>query len=401
MKRLRIAVLCKINTGAPWILLEAREMRRRGHEVVAILPPGNGRLSLALAADGFEVVEAPFDFRFRPNVATVRGLWRLRRLVQGLGVDVLHYHFHATALAARLATIGLPLARVYTSAGPLYLESRTICQVERVLWRLDDVTLCSTADISRRYGRLGCPERRRPVAHFGIDLDRFTPTWLAAGHAAGSPEWAVQRAKARAEIGIDEDAFVAVMVSYVYAPKRLVGRQGHKGHELLLAAWRSFHARHPRSHLLLVGAGWTEVGEKHRQKLLDRFDVAADPSITWAESVLDVRQYYGAADVSLSPSLSEAHGAAREAGAMGIPSIVSDAGGLPETVDARSGWVVPRGDEAALEAALETAYQEFTTGRLAERGGHARRRAAHLFDGQVTVGQVVDILEYAAEGVDR
>ena len=94
-----------------------------------------------------------------------------------------------------------------------------------------------------------------------------------------------------------------------------------------------FRAHHPRAHLLLVGSGWGRAGEAHRKELIARYRVTADPNVTWLASVADVRPCYDAADVSVSPSFSEGHGAATEASAMGVPSIVSDAGGLPETVD--------------------------------------------------------------------
>jgi glycosyltransferase involved in cell wall biosynthesis len=190
------------------------------------------------------------------------------------------------------------------------------------------------------------------------------------------------------------------MVAFVYAPKQLTyNGRGIKGHDVLLTAWRSFHARHPRSHLLLVGGGYQAAGDAHRAELVRRFAVHDDPSVTWTESVADVRPYYRAADLSVSPSLSEGHGAAVEASAMAVPSIVSDAGGLPETVDDSSGWVVPSGDVPALDAALEQAYDEFVAGRLVDRGAQARRRAVRLFDNQAAAVRVAELIERTAEQV--
>ncbi|MFI6159402.1 glycosyltransferase family 4 protein [Micromonospora haikouensis] len=400
--RLRVAVLLKTNTGGRWILPQVDELRGRGHEVVVILPAGDGPLTGELRRRGVRVAESPFDFRVGPGAPA--GLLGLRRLIRRLDPDVLHYHLLASAFAARAATVGLALRRVHMVAGPAYLESRPIRLVERLLWRLDDAIVCGCQHASNRYGAMGCPPHRRPVASYGVNTERFRPDWSAGprpddhpdpgsdGH--GGPAYAEARAKARAELGIADDVFLAVMVAYVYPPRRLVNRgRGIKGHDVLLPAWRRFWSTHPKAHLLIIGDGWGDAGETYRRRLLDRFDVAEDPGITWLTGVDDVRPWYAAADVSVSPSLGESHGAAVEAGAMAVPSIVSDAGGLPETVDEHSGWIVPADDVPALTDALRLAYREFDAGRLPRRGRAARSLMVRRFDNRRSAVAVADVLE--------
>ncbi|MEO3776370.1 glycosyltransferase family 4 protein [Micromonospora sp. B11E3] len=401
-RRLRVAVLLKTNSGGMWILPQVEELRARGHEVVVVLPPGAGRLTAELRRRGVRVEESPFDFRVGPG--SVRGLLGLRRLLRRLAPDVLHYHLLASAFAGRFATLGMSLRRVHMVAGPLYLESPVIRPVERLLWRLDDVVICGCRHASDRYGELGCPPRRRPVATYGVNTDRHRPDWTVPAEPGDGVDFdrrahAEARAKARAELGIGDDTFLAVMVAYVYPPIRLINRgRGIKGHDVLFPAWRRFRERHPKAHLLVVGGGWGEAGAAHRRELIERFGVAGDPGITWLETVEDVRPWYAAADVSVSPSLGESHGAAVEAGAMAVPSIVSEAGGLPETVDESCGWVVPMDDVAALTGALSAAYQEFVAGRLPERGRAARRLMVERFDNRDSAVRVADVVEDVAAG---
>ncbi|WP_258398318.1 glycosyltransferase family 4 protein [Micromonospora noduli] len=384
-RRLRIAVLVKTNAGGMWLLPQVEELRHRGHEVAVVLPPGSGRLSDELERRGIEVLASPYDFTMDRYVPI--GLLRLRALLRRLRPDVVQYHLIASAYAVRLATLGLPVHRVHMVAGPAYLESRLVRSVERMMWRLDDVVICSCRYASVRYGELGCPPQRRPVAVYGVDTDAFSPD-------ATGPD---QRAKLRAELGIDQAAFLAVMVSHVYPPMRLVrSGRGVKGHEVLLAAWRTFRRRHPEAHLLLVGGGWTGAGEDYRRQLSDQFDVTGDPGVTWVESVPDVRPCYAAADVSVSPSLCDGPGSAVEAGSMGVPSIVSAAGGLPEAVTERSGWVVPPADPTALLGALDAAYQGWVAGTLALRGRLARRHVQASFDDLRAAAEVADIVEDVA-----
>jgi glycosyltransferase involved in cell wall biosynthesis len=382
---MRVALVIKTADGGRWTLPHVDELRERGHEVVAVLPPGSdGQLRKALHDRGVDVVQSAFDFRFRPAPATLRGLLGLRRQLRGLAPDALHYHLYASALACRLAALGLDVARVHMVAGPLFLESPLIRTAERALCRLDDVTIGGSEHISRLYRGLGLAAGRTPAIPYGVDVERFAPPSAA------------YRAASRDALCVGDDTFVVCMVAYVYAPKRLVhGGRGIKGHDVLLAAWREFARDRPDARLVLLGGGFDAAGAAHKRRLLGRFDVTADHTIDWHDSVLDVRDCYAAADCSVSPSLSENHGAALEAAAMGVPSIVSDAGALPETVDPASGWTVPRDDPAALAGALREAYADFRAGTLTRRGELARERAERCFAQRPAARAVADLLERA------
>ncbi|MCZ7474329.1 MULTISPECIES: glycosyltransferase family 4 protein [unclassified Micromonospora] len=386
-------MIVKTNYGGLWTIPQACALRDRGHVVVVICPPG-GRLNARLAEAGIRTVASPFSFRFRPTPATVVQLWQLRRLVRRLRVQVLYHHLYAATLAARLATVGLPLARVQFVAGPAFLESRAVRVVERVLWRLDRVIICGTRYTSHRYGELGVPASRRPAVTSGLNLAWATadlPDDTAATRAEA-------RAKARADLGLTPDQFVVIMVAYVYPPRKLAAHRNRafKGHDVLLAAWQKFRSGHPDAVLMLVGGGSDEAGEEHRQDLIRRFGLADDPSVRWIDTADDVRSYYRAADLSVSPSLSEGHGAPPEAALLDVPSIVSDAGGLPETVDETCGWVVPRDDVMMLARALAHAHTEFRSGGLAERGVRARERSWQHFDNRISAVRMAEIVEYAA-----
>jgi glycosyltransferase involved in cell wall biosynthesis len=379
---MKVLVVLKTNEGGLWAVPHVEELRNRGHGVTVVIPPGPGRLRRALDAAGVPVLESPFDFGFRPSPRLLRGLARLRRLIREHRPDVVHYHLYASALAVRFATVGTGIARVHMVAGPLYLESPLIRAAERLLVRLDDVTIGGsdhTADLYRALGRGGDTVRSVP---YGVDTDRFTPPADAL------------RQESREALGVADDELLVVMIAYVYAPKTAVHTdRGIKGHDVLLEAWRRFVADGRRARLLLVGAGFDAAGEAHRSALRERFGIDADPTVSWQDSVEDVRSAYAAADLSVSPSLSENHGAALEAGASGVPSIVSDAGALPEAVPADAGWVVSRGDADALLRALEDADDEFRASALAGRGEAARRHVVTHFDRRAAAARVADILE--------
>ena len=380
---MKVVLLIKTDDGGRWTLPHVDELRERGHEVVAVLPPGSeGQLRKALHDRGVDVVQSAFDFRFRPRPATLGGLLGLRRQLRALGPDVLHYHLYASALAARLAALGWDVAKVHMVPGPLFLESPLIRPVERLLCRLDDVTVGGSEHISRLYRRLGLSAHRTPAIPYGVDVGYFQPPSEA------------YRATARASLAVEDDTFVVVMVAYVYAPKRLVHPGlGVKGHDVLLRAWKDFARNNGNVRLVLLGGGFDAAGAAHKRELKERFNVVKDHTIEWYDSVTDVRDVYAAADVSVSPSRSENHGAAREAAAMGVPNIVTDAGALPETVDPASGWLVPKEDPEALATALREAHADFRAGTLARRGELARERAVRLFAELPNARLVADVLE--------
>ncbi|MEU0885628.1 glycosyltransferase family 4 protein [Lentzea sp. NPDC005914] len=384
-RRLRVVLVLKTNRGCMWTTPHVDALLARGHDVVAVLPPGDGRLRRELVDREVSVVDSPFDFRFRPSLHTLASLLRLRDLLRRLEPDVLHYHLLASALAVRFAGFATGVARVHMVPGPLYLESRLIRLLERITARLDTVTICGSRFTAGRYRELGHSPARTPVVPYGVDTVLFRPP---------SP---AERVEARARIGAG-DAFVVIMVALVYAPKRFVHKgRGIKGHDVLLTAWQRFSADHPNSRLVLVGGGLDEEGAEYRRELFARFRLSDDKSVTWHDSVDDVRPYYAAADVSVSPSLSDNHGAALEAGAMGVPSVVSDAGALPEAVDRATCWIVPKDDPGALVAALKEAYAEHRAGLLAERSCAVRDRVVRFFDSTRAAATVADVVENAAD----
>lgn len=384
----RVGVVVKTAVGGMWILPQVHALRARGATVTVIIPPGQGRLAthleeLTRVDPGVELVRSEFDFRFGPRPSTLSGLVRFRRQLRALHLDAVLYHLYASALAVRLSTVGTGIRRVHMVAGPLYLDSRVIRTAERVLARLDHVLIGGSRYTAERYRALGYPARRLRALPYGVDLARFTP---------GTSE---QSRAERLKLDLPAEAFVVIMVAYVYAPKQLThAGVGIKGHDTLIAAWRSFASTHRDARLLLVGSGFDDAGEEHRRRLIEDLGVSLESiGITWLETVDDVRGAYSASDLSVSPSISDNHGAVLEASACGVPSIVSDAGALPETVDVGStGWMFAAGDAAVLEDRLDDAYSAWREGVIADMGRAARAKAEREFSNTVSADAVADLV---------
>lgn len=380
----RAVFILKTSVGGMWIIPQIHALEEKGYSCAVIIPPAPGRLRQALADLQVEVIDSPFDFRFGLQIESLRGLYALRRLIQRLRPSVLIYHLYASAIAVRVASFAYGVPRVHMVAGPLYLESRFIRFAEGFLRGLDTLLVSGSAYTWTAYeGLLGIEPAIHRILPYGVDTHTFTPKDLDV------------RNKVRASMGVDEDVFVVIMVAYTYAPKASLGKTvGVKGHENLLDAWRLFGEVNPgiSIRLVVVGAGFDVQGEEHRQRLISDSPMSVD----WIDTVSDVRGYYAAADVSVSPSLSENHGAVLEAGATGTPAIVSDAGGLPETVNASTGWVFNRNNVWELVDGLNQALREKLDGTLRDRGERSREFVSAHYDSKASAAKFAELVEGTA-----
>jgi glycosyltransferase involved in cell wall biosynthesis len=232
------------------------------------------------------------------------------------------FHFHGPWAAENLAAGDSSRIRYILRAA---LE-------RRVLRRADAYVVLSSAFRRVLVERYKVPPWDVHVWTPGVALELFTPGDIFS---------------ARERLGIDRRAFVAVCA------RRLVPRMGLDG---LLDAWQQIQGALPAgSQLLLVGDG------PMRDALAER---AGRPPLREGVRLLgrlsdeDLVMAYRAADVAIVPSETlEGFGlVVPEAAACGTPSIVSDVGGLPETIlPLDRSLVVAPGDVAALGARIEAA----------------------------------------------
>jgi spore coat protein SA len=163
-----------------------------------------------------------------------------------------------------------------------------------------------------------------------------------------------------------------------------VGRiEERKGVHVLVDAFERILAARPAARLRIVGphSYWASAPSSFYAALAERCRGIAgielrDPTYVDEE----LAAVYRSAAVGVVPSVfPEALGlTSLEAQASGVPVVVSDAGGLPETVvDGRSGLVVPRSDPEALASAILRLLGD--PARIGEMGRRAREWAMERF----------------------
>lgn len=336
-------------SGSPSVLQLVTRRQLRGAEVFA------GKLSERLSASGLAVTllglyppgDPPLEvpgvaiadlFPRVPSGVSPRLVLRLARemrrlapdLVQANGSDTLKYAVLAKTICGRRPVL------VYRN---ISIASRWLRTPVHRLWNR---RLLHTVDHV-----VAVSERSRGdlLATYGLPEDRVTVIPRAVETRFPEPAEPPRRTLARA-MGLDPEAPVIVHVGS-FTPE--------KNHRGMLDVLRLVHQSHDEAQLVFFGDGplWEEIrAEARRQGLEDR--------VRFAGARPDAADLTAGADLLLLFSHVEGMpGVVLEAGARGVPVVVSDVGGVRELVtDEASGLVVPAGDVAACAEAIETLLED-------------------------------------------
>ena len=192
----------------------------------------------------------------------------------------------------------------------------------------------------------------------GIDLEEYNPSHF-------TDEF---KRLTRQKYGIDDEDFVFLFVG------RLVI---DKGLRELVSAFNHLSKKTPHIKLVLVGPRENEKSTKKKKM----FSVIENnPNILEIGYQQEVRPFYAISDVFVLPSYREGFpNALLQAGAMELPSIVSDISGCNEIIDHEvNGLLVPKKNYRELQKAMEKIL--VTPNFLVSLQKNARNRVAESFD---------------------
>lgn len=149
-----------------------------------------------------------------------------------------------------------------------------------------------------------------------------------------------------------------------------------KGIDELVQAFVEVHAAYPRTRLLLVGTFEERLDPVSPRT---RRWIEGHPAIRAVGYQRDVRPYMAASDVLVLPSYREGFpNVVLQAGAMGLPCIVTDIKGCNEAiVDGVNGRIVPKQDADALFDAMKELVENRES--LAKMAGVAREMIASRY----------------------
>lgn len=356
----------------------AAALARRGDR--ALVASQGGRLEGELTAVGGTLLRLPVGSK-NPAIVAANAL-RLAALVRREHVDLIHARSRAPAWSALLAAraTGVPFVTTYHG---IYNESGAAKRFyNSVMARGDAVIANSRYTAALIAARYPGATNRIEVIHRGADLARFD------SDAVEEP----RRAALRRAFGLGGDERIVLNVA------RLTG---WKGQGVLLQA-AALPPLAGRDDLVILLAGDEQGRSAYRQDLETRIAGELQHRVRMVGHCDDVPAALSLADVAVIASTEpEAFGRfAVEAAAMGVSVVATALGAATETVlappevgeAARTGWLVPPNDPAALAAGIAAALALAP----AERQALAGRARAHARNFSVEAMQAATLNVYDA-----
>lgn len=330
-------------SGAERVLIHMLRVLDRSRYEAVVLCPENGPLPGLVRDEDIPCLAAPvIEGRFtrqpgemlRYTRSLGRSIRAMRKTLLELNPDLVHANTLRAGVVATLATAGadlpvvwhvhdtLPRHAVSTAIRMLALQSRRTRIV--AVSHAAGEAFCGKAPLG---GRLR-------VIHNGIDLARFPHKQAGGAHGF------------RQSAGIPEEAFLVSAVGQICA---------RKGLRELLESFRRIYAAAPQMHLAIVGKAVFRHEEEYRDSLMNYVRAAGiEDRVHFTGERDDVSAAMQASDLLVLNSHEEPFGLVLvEAMSSGTPVVATRVGGIPEIVrDGENGWLVERGDCAALGARL-------------------------------------------------
>jgi L-malate glycosyltransferase len=311
-----------------------------------------GEWGRQLKASGVSVAELGRTPGFHPSLAV-----RLAKLTSEWQIDVLHCHHYSPFVYGQLAAMLNPrLTVLFTEHGRLsgWTPSLKRRAANALLARLGARIFAVSHNLVETMAAEGLPRRRIEVVHNGID--------------PGTAPGAVERAAARARLGIGEAAEVVGTVARLDPVKDL---------ETMVRALSLIREARPTCKLVIIGDG---VEYERLVDVTAHLGVADAVILTGHRD--DARALLPAFDVYINSSLSEGVSISiLEAMAACLPVVATEVGGNPEiVVNDRSGSIVPARDPLSLAAAVVRLLESRDTRRTFGQAARARVLEGFTFD---------------------
>lgn len=309
------------------------KMRAMGYEMVAVTSPGP-ELDRLRNEDGFHCIEVKME-RHISIMNDLKSLWSMIKVFRKERPYLVHSMTPKAGMICMMAAwITRVPRRVHTFTGLVWPAATGLKR--RILMMTDWLTCaCATHVVPEGKGVMddlrngGITHKPMKVLGYGnvmgVDMERFDPA----------------RFVARKEVKTFTFVFVGRIV-------------GDKGINELVEAFIRLHSRYNNVRLVLVGRYEQELDPVRdtTRKMIDRNSDINACGPKYGDELL---QMYVDADCFVMPSYREGFpNTVLEAGAMGLPSIVTDINGSREIIEnGKNGLIVPPKDANALYEAME------------------------------------------------
>ena len=312
------------------------DLKQKGYEIISVSSPGP---ELQEVRDlGIRAIEVPMERRISP----FKDLFSLFMLVNVFRKEKPFMVNSMTPKAGMLCMLAAWLTRiprrVHTFTGLVWPTSTGLAR--KILMCTDWLTCaCATHIIPEGKGVMNDLQQyitHKPMRVLGygnvrgVDMQRFSRR----------PE-ILQKATTIRKKGIFTYLFVGRIV-------------GDKGINELVEAFEKLHQKYTCTQLVLIGEYEANL-DPLKQETVKRIDKNFAIQMVGVKRGEDLLTYYAAADCLVFPSYREGFpNVVLEAGAMGLPSIVTDINGSREIIEnEKNGLIIPSKDSEALYIAMK------------------------------------------------
>lgn len=313
------------------------------YDVIGISSCGKGKLKEVGQEEGIRVIPVNMTRSITPFL-DLKAVWKLYKIFRKEKPFIVHTHTPKAGTLGMLAAFfaGVP-HRLHTIAGLPLLEAKG---KKRILLDLvEKITYAAASKIyPNSYGlqqiiidlKFTNIKKLKVIGNGssnGIDTDYFNPELYTDD----------DKEKLRFSLGIHKNDLVYIFLG------RMVR---DKGINELISVFKRLTENHTNIKLLLVGEY-----ERELDPVLPETEdtIKNNPQIIAVGWQNDVRPFFSIADILTFPSYREGFpNVVLQAGAMGLPAIVTDINGCNEIiVEGESGYIIPVKDEGELYKAME------------------------------------------------
>lgn len=318
------------------------DLEKDGHTVIAVSSPGPQMQEIEVR-EKVKTIAVPMERHISPFKDLV-SLWRMIKVFRKEKPDMVHSITPKAGLISMMAAwfCRVPV-RLHTFTGLVFPTSKGLKQ--KILIFTDRLTCaCATHIVPEGEGVKNDLQRfkitKKPLKVLGygnirgIDLEYYSPNLSEVKEEAS---------KIKENLNLQEDDFVFVYIG------RLVR---DKGINELISAFKKLNLSFPNAKLLLVGRYEPNL-DPIEAETTDEID--NNTSIFAVGTQKDVRPWLMVGNAFVFPSYREGFpNVVIEAGAMNLPSIVTDINGANEIIiEGKNGIIIPSQDENALFEAMK------------------------------------------------
>ncbi|RLF18377.1 MAG: hypothetical protein DRZ82_08355 [Thermoprotei archaeon] len=324
-----------------WVFEFAKELAKRGHDVVIIGRPNN---KVVYQSFGIEFIPLPgipefaksINLLLRGNLSTVPNTLKLvtvRELLRD--ADVVQAHYFTTSIALPTVCREALLVQVWHNIPKANIINKVLAQ------KFDLICGVSRLIAKEIVHRLNVNANKVHVLYDFVDTDKFKPDDKL-------------RETYREKLGLQDCNCTMLYVGRIIPQKGL--------HHLILAFWILVQKGYRRLKLIIVGPeGHFDRRESDYPTLVRQMirRLSLEKNVVWlgnvpSEHLLGI---YNLADIVVIPTMMEEGGVllvTLEAMACGKPVVAYKSGAIPEAVEhMKTGIIVPKGSVKHLSEAIE------------------------------------------------